>query len=194
MFIPYEKLGNIIYKYYKSEKLKNFFYSKKVAQNLRFIKKNKTKVLQKLKLKSKNGEKIKIVFYVYDETKWKCQSVYDLLKKEPNFEVKILVTKNAAQNIDNPSYQTDEEIIKTYDFFKKHNSLNRVYISFFRSINYGINHFTEKNYNMLANEIHKLLLNKPEIKIGTNCFVANNAEFTINRDVFDRVKLLFNIN
>lgn len=121
MFIPYEKIGNIIYKYYKSEKLKNFFYSKKVAQNLRFIKKNKTKVLQKLKLKSKNGEKIKIVFYVYDETKWKCQSIYDLLKKEPNFEVKILVTKNAAQNIDNPSYQTDEEIIKTYDFFKKHN-------------------------------------------------------------------------
>ena len=120
MFIPYEKIGNIIYKYYKSEKLKNFFYSKKVAQNLRFIKKNKTKVLQKLKLKSKNGEKIKIVFYVYDETKWKCQSIYDLLKKEPNFEVKILVTKNAAQNIDNPSYQTDEEIIKTYDFFKKH--------------------------------------------------------------------------
>ena len=82
----------------------------------------------------------------------------------------------------------------TYNFFKKHNSLNRVYISFFRSINYGINHFTEKNYNMLANEIHKLLLNKPEIKIGTNCFVANNTEFTINRDVFDRVKLLFNIN
>ena len=68
MFIQNEKIGNIIYKYYKSEKLKNFFYSKKVAQNLRFIKKNKTKVLQKLKLKSKNGEKIKIVFYVYDET------------------------------------------------------------------------------------------------------------------------------
>ena len=42
MFIPYEKIRNIIYKYYKSEKLKNFFYSKKVAQNLRFIKKNKS--------------------------------------------------------------------------------------------------------------------------------------------------------
>lgn len=78
----------------------------------------------------------------------------------------------------------------TYNFFKKYNSLDKVYTSFFRSINYGINHFTEKNYDMLANEIHKLLLDKPKIKIGDDCFIVNNTEFTINKDVFDRVKLL----
>ena len=43
---------------------------------------------------------------------------------------------------------------------------------------------------MLANEIYKLLLDKPEVKIGDDCFIVNNTEFTINKDVFDRVKLL----
>ena len=60
---------------------------------------------------------MKVVFYVYDDTKWKCQSLYDLLDEDKSFEVEILVTKNAAKNKDNPSYQTIEDVKKTYEFF-----------------------------------------------------------------------------
>ena len=118
MFIPYENIGNFLSIFIKSEKLKNFFYNKKVEQNLLYIKQNKPKVLEKLKQKLKNNQKINVVFYVYDATKWKSQSVYDIFAKDGRFSVKILVTKNAAQNSDNPSFQTVEDVKKTYEFFK----------------------------------------------------------------------------
>ena len=38
--------------------------------------------------------------------------------KNPRFEPIIIVTKNAAKNLDNPSYQTKEDILATFEFFK----------------------------------------------------------------------------
>ena len=118
MYIPYEKIGNFLSRFFKSESLKTFFCDKKMAQNLRYIKKNKQEVLKKLRNKLKNKQKINVVFYVYDETKWKCQSVYELLASDERFSVKVLVTRSAAKNSDNPTYQSNEDIIKTYKFFK----------------------------------------------------------------------------
>ena len=119
MYIPYEKIGNLLYKVFKNEGLKSYFYNKKIAQNIKFIERNKPKVLKKLKEKLENNETIKVVFYVYDETKWKCQPLYDMYASDSRFEVQILVTKSAAQNADNPTYQSVLDVVRTYNFFKE---------------------------------------------------------------------------
>jgi CDP-glycerol glycerophosphotransferase (TagB/SpsB family) len=112
MFIPYENLANII----PSKLLKDFFYNLKISQNVNYIKSNKTRILNQLK-KVVKKRPLKVCFYVYDESKWKCQSLYDLLEKDSNFIPVILVTKTAAKNIDNPSYQTVDNVVRTYNFF-----------------------------------------------------------------------------
>lgn len=112
MYIPYETIGNLPF----FNKFKDKFYDLKVRQNLEYIAENYKKVQKRLQKKSKKGP-LKVVFYVYDDTKWKCQSLYDLLDEDKAFEVEILVTKNAAKNKDNPSYQTIEDVKKTYEFF-----------------------------------------------------------------------------
>lgn len=118
MYIPYEKIGNIFTKIFRSEKIKTFFYDKKVKQNLEYIKNNKPNVIKKIRSKLKNKEKINVVFYVYDSAKWKCQSVYDEFFKDERFSVKILVTKNAVRNVKDSNYQSNSEVQKHYDFFK----------------------------------------------------------------------------
>lgn len=123
MYIPYEIIGNFLNKFIKNEGLNRFFYDKKIEQNVKYIEKNKPKVIKKLKNKLNKGEKLNVVFYVYDETKWKCQSLYDLLNKDNRFNVKILVTKPSCLNKDNPSYISNEMFEKVYKFFKE-NSMN----------------------------------------------------------------------
>ena len=110
MYIPYD----FLFKITKIKPLKDFFYRKKIEQNCVYIAKNKKKVLKQLKNKSV----LKVIFYVYDSCKWKCQTIYDEMLKHTKFEPLIIVTKNAAKNVDNPSYQTEEEILTTYRFFK----------------------------------------------------------------------------
>lgn len=107
MYIDYNKL-------LKLGIFQSFFYKKKIEQNLAFINKNKTKVLKRLS-KQKH---YKVIFYVYDCSKWKCQSIYELMEESNDFTPLIIVTKNAAKNLDNPSYQTKEEILETFNFFK----------------------------------------------------------------------------
>lgn len=87
-------------------------------RNLFYIKTNHRRVLKRLRAKFGN-EKIKIVFYVYDETKWKCQSLYDLLVNDERFEVQILVSRTAVFDTKNSSWQSIEDVKKTYDFFKQ---------------------------------------------------------------------------
>ena len=110
MYIPYD----FLFKKVKIKKIKDFFYRKKIEQNCNFIAKNKKKVLKKLK----NKKVLKVAFYVYDSCKWKCQTIYDEMVKNTRFEPVVIVTKNAAKNLDNPSYQSKEEILETYNFFK----------------------------------------------------------------------------
>ena len=110
MYIPYD----FLYQKTKIKFLKDFFYRKKIKQNCAYIAKNKKKVLKNLK----NKKTLKVVFYVYDSCKWKCQTIYDEMLKNHKFEPLIVVTKNAAKNLDNPSYQTKEDIFETYNFFK----------------------------------------------------------------------------
>lgn len=108
MFIPYNFL-------LKLNILKDFFYRKKIEQNCAYVAKNKKKVLKRIKSK----QVLKVVFYVYDSCKWKCQTIYDEMTKNSRFEPIVIVTRNAAKNLDNPSYQSKEEILETFNFFKK---------------------------------------------------------------------------
>ena len=81
------------------EALKQVGMSLKIRQNLRYISDNKPQVIKKLKNKIKNGKKLTVAFYIYDETKWKCQSIYDLMEESGIFlrtvrRILISITKN----------------------------------------------------------------------------------------------------
>ena len=119
MYIPYQNLAEIISHFvpinYK-KKLLDFACDLKIKQNLAFINKNIHKIKKRLSKKIKT-KKLNVAFYVYDETKWKCQSVYDLMESSDYFIPYIFVTKNAAPR-NNCNYQTDEDLKKVYDFFK----------------------------------------------------------------------------
>ena len=106
MYINYEKIGEIL------GFGKDFFYNKKIEQNIAFIKKNQRKVKQKLK----NKKHLNVAFYVYDSAKWKCQSVYELLESNKNFTPFIFVTKcNAPKS--NFNYQTADDVKNNYNYF-----------------------------------------------------------------------------
>ena len=106
MYINYEKIGEIL------GFGKDFFYNKKIEQNIAFIKKNQKKVKQKLK----NKKHLNVAFYVYDSAKWKCQSVYELLERNENFTPYIFVTKcNAPKS--NFNYQTADDVKNNYNYF-----------------------------------------------------------------------------
>ena len=107
MYIDYENIAK------KLGFGKEFFYNLKVWQNLNYIKKNQKNVLKKLK----NKNPLNVVFYVYDETKWKSWSVYNRMKEYERFNPKIVVTKNCAPE-GNPNYQTAEDVKKCCDYFK----------------------------------------------------------------------------
>ena len=113
MYIPYD----FLYQKINIKILKDFFYKKKIEQNCAYIEKNKKKVLKKIK----NKEILKVLFYVYDCSKWKCDEIYKLMIKDSRFEPLIVVSKNSVTKQDNPSFQTKDEILKTCDFFKNKN-------------------------------------------------------------------------
>ena len=102
------------------EMIRNIGYELKVLQNLRFISHNRSKVINRLKSKIKNGEKLNVAFFIYDETKWKNQSIYDLMEESGIFNPYIFVTKNCAPR-GNFNYQPASSIVGVYDFFKAKN-------------------------------------------------------------------------
>ena len=117
MYVPYNSILNIVGRIFKNNKIYDYFYNLKIEQNVKYIEKNKLKVRKKLKQKLNSGKKLNVVFYVYDETKWKCQSIYDLLAKDSRFSAKVLVTKTSCMNKDNSSYISSEDLKRTYKFF-----------------------------------------------------------------------------
>ena len=120
MYIPYYELAQSISKILPKSWQKKFIdygYNLKIEQNLAFINKNIVNVKKRLSKKFKT-KKLNVIFYIYDDTKWKCQSVYDLMEQSKHFIPYIYVTKNAAPQ-NNCNYQTDENLKKVYNFFAK---------------------------------------------------------------------------
>lgn len=74
----------------------------------------------------KNSRKIRVAFYVND-TKWKCQNLYDLLLKSEYYTPFIIVGKSDVSE-DSIEYQNYDEIIEIVDFFKSKNM--EVYLAY----------------------------------------------------------------
>ncbi len=122
MFIPYDKIGEsaaLFLPFAWRKSVRRFFMELKTLENCCYINKNTKKILKKLKRDAKT-RKLKAAFYVYDETKWKSQSLYDLFMSDEHFEPVILVTKNCSPK-GNYNYQSKEEVKRVYTFFKNKN-------------------------------------------------------------------------
>lgn len=123
MYIPYKKISELVaffapYRYKKP--VSDFFENLRVSQNCNYIKSNTEKVLRTLKSKAKTRP-LKVLFHVYDESKWKCQSLYNLMVQDADFEPVIIATKNYAPPKYPISYMTPGAVKKVYEFFKNKN-------------------------------------------------------------------------
>lgn len=121
MYIRYSEIFQILALFAPicfRQKIRDIGFDLKIKQNLNYINKNKKRVVKSLKNKLKCGEKLNVAFYIYDETKWKCQSIYDLMEKSNIFTPYIFVTKNCAPNF-NFNYQKPETIHQVFEFFHK---------------------------------------------------------------------------
>ncbi len=137
MLIPYYKLFQTIALFCPirwRNFLRKFGYQIFLKQNIAFTQKNAKKVLKRLRHKQ---EKIIVAFSIYDETKWKCQSLYDYLNSSERFEPYIFVTRiNSGK--EHFSYCESGAVDKAYKFFKANNmrvlyaydTKNNHYISF----------------------------------------------------------------
>ena len=102
-----------------SKFISDICWFQKVNKNVAYINRNKKSVLKRLKTKIKK-EPLKVVFYVYDSSRWKSQTIYDLMAEDEHFDPLIVVTKNYAPTTISTG-QTKEEVLKVYDFFKNKN-------------------------------------------------------------------------
>lgn len=97
-------------------KLKYYAKFKQWKKTTRIQKRYGT-LVEQLRDKTKT-KKVNIVFLVYQNSRWKCQSLYDELINDENFNVKILLTIADFQIF----YAREEKIAalqKNYDFFKE---------------------------------------------------------------------------
>lgn len=119
MYIPYDKVGATLALFAPIKARKNirdFFNELKIQSNCNYIKKNVKEVQKKLSTEIKH-RKLRVGFYIYDETKWKCQTLYDIFKDSDEFTPVILATKNCSPKF-NFNFQKPETIKKIYQFFK----------------------------------------------------------------------------
>ena len=118
MYIPFETIGKIVSLLVTKktkDKVLNYFSELKIIQNCKYIEKNSKKVLEKLK-KEKNNRKLRVAFLCNDETKWKCESLFNLLKESSYFDPFILVTKSNAPKNSSKQMST-KEVLGVYNFF-----------------------------------------------------------------------------
>lgn len=107
LFLPYKSRAII-------RKLSNIIKRKAIKVNNLKI---KTKVIKKIKEKIKNNQKINVAFLVFNESKWKNESIYNILKKSEHFTPYIFVTKKDVPK-DSFDYETNDKLKETYNFFK----------------------------------------------------------------------------
>lgn len=89
-------------------------YKKKLHINYLRYQKLYDKTIKRLKYKVVNHQKIRVAFYVND-SKWKCQNLYNLLAKSNYYEPFVLVGKGCVDAI--LEKQEKSEIINIYNSF-----------------------------------------------------------------------------
>ncbi len=119
MFIPYEKIGQTLKLFFPkySKEIWEYCYEKKIEKNCKFIENNSKNVIKKLK-KQYGSKPIRVAFWCNEKTKWKCQSLYDLMLESSAFHPFIIASKNnAGPNTTSP--MTAENVKDTYKFFSE---------------------------------------------------------------------------
>lgn len=107
-FYPHKNIVN-----YKN-RLNNYFYQKRVNR----ITENYSKKIQDIQRKVKKNKKIRVIFHVFDDARWKYQSLYDLLSKQEQFESIVVLSRLCVSDDNITRIQTIEELQRTHDFFK----------------------------------------------------------------------------
>lgn len=95
--------------------LKELNYLSKI-KIMELVKSNSKKVLSRLRKKVKK-EKIKVCFTLHQASKWKCETIYQLMIESEYFEPYIIVTIPNTENLDYPSMQK-QHFDETVKFFK----------------------------------------------------------------------------
>jgi len=72
--------------------------------------------IKQIKEKIKRGEKVRVAFYVND-TKWKCQNLFDLMKKSKDYDPFVLVARTCGKK----EAQTEKELEDIVKFFEERN-------------------------------------------------------------------------
>jgi glycosyltransferase involved in cell wall biosynthesis len=112
-----------------------------------------------------------------------------LKEKLNNYLVRIDSNMSAIDTEDNEIMFDAFGIRETiYNFYKEHNFLKDAYQHYFFSMNFGIQKFTSKYYDRIANTIVRSLKTKPDIIVGDNCFIADNKKYTIKPEIFKIIK------
>ena len=94
--------------------INGFFDNPKIKENISKIEKNKRKVKRNLILKAKT-KPLKVAFLCNEASKWKCQTLFDLIQKDSHFDPFVLITKMIRKK------QEDYQAINAYNFFKEKN-------------------------------------------------------------------------
>ncbi|MCD7878684.1 MAG: hypothetical protein LUG16_01980 [Candidatus Gastranaerophilales bacterium] len=136
----------------------------------------------------KNKEKIKVLFLVNEISKWKTQSLYDLLFKSDNFEPIIAITIADIQR--DISVKEKEDILNTNQEFFKQKRMNTV-------IAYDINKDKAVSLKVFKPDIifyqqpyHIPKIQTPQItsEFALNCYISyyvpnyKNLELELNYD------------
>ena len=78
---------------------------------------NKNRVINKIREKLKNNEKINVAFLVFNSSKWKNQSIFNVFKENQLFNPYILISKKDLPEESFDKVQ-DKELADNFNFFK----------------------------------------------------------------------------
>ena len=65
------------------------------------------------------GQKIKVVFYVYDAAKWKCQALYDFMASSDDFDPVVAIGQSPYNAVSKAADTSEAALCALEDFFKK---------------------------------------------------------------------------
>lgn len=109
-------------RYENEKKLDRYLYNKdpETIQTAKAIQNNYLNLLNKMKEKVKNKEKIKVVFYVISSPRWSFKSLFREFEKSPYFEPIILLSKlNVTRRI--TAEEAEKILRQNIEFYSKLN-------------------------------------------------------------------------
>ena len=119
MYIPYDKIGNSVALFlpiWWRQTVRNFFGNLKISQNCDYINKNVKNIQKELRAEAKKRP-IRVAFLCDEPSKWKCQTLYDLMLKDEHFHPFVLASRYRP-SVFAATPMSAAHVKRTYDFFK----------------------------------------------------------------------------